>query len=389
MNYPQNLNSPDSFTIENKKSEDFQPVGFRKRRNRQRRLIISFIFLLLLVVGVISTFILTQINQDVRQQASILLYPDGQCKPTGGACDSGMEYADTSCDSGKKCGTCSGLGGLASASSGGCCPEFKTSTTGTCVSLLNQEADSYGWKRGSTENCTACTAEDPHEDCTFPTKSYCEQSIGQCEYSGEKFVSGTKICIDNFVFKCSTNDQGTTEFQVDDICGLRPCVNGVCQQCTPGDTKCDSDGTSTLLCNAQARWQINKKCDSTKEEVCKSTAGSSFCGCPEDKPVRDSRGRCVADLVQADTYDCHSASTGLFYKAGESYCASDAQFLTCNADGTWLNQSCPKNQKCLNGACKELVSQQCPEGSILVDITDDEKIICRGLTPASTKYILE
>src|SRR5690606_13383591 len=89
-------------------------------------------------------------------------------------------------------------------------------------------------------------------------------------------TGGGPICTDN---QKSCTDEGDARFcesgmWVLDVCEDSACQDGECADCSPGDTKCDDDGTTPQICSSLGQWVDETEC----EFSCNSGSCIGVCG---------------------------------------------------------------------------------------------------------------
>jgi hypothetical protein len=210
---------------------------FSKRNLRLKKLfnpkiIISSIVLLLLLVGGVSAMFLTQMSQDVRQQASGF---DSYSCVTNPDCGSGQE-----CKSGSCVSTNTGAG---------------TSTTGTGVASTSVSSGTGGGSCGSGEIfCGGCIAA-----CRPATEGCNKQIDKECKQDG---------CGGNGVFP-GAGEQCCS--------GLQQCANGRCaSSCGLDSNPICAGKREGSNCNNGGKW----KCDSADNGHCE---GGEWAGVAQEE----------------------------------------------------------------------------------------------------------
>ena len=183
------------------------------------KVVLAIVVAILLVVGSISAFILTQVSQDPRQRAATLLpYPDGQCMPplgSGATCESGLNYADAICPTGRRCGpggnvNCCLNGQNTKAGTAGVCKQ-QGGTIGLCENdpaVLRQQCIT---KQGGAASYQTAVDQCNSQPGGQWSDSLCQCSIGDsCSHLGQPPLAN-RPCCGNLIVKsgvCAENQGG-------------------------------------------------------------------------------------------------------------------------------------------------------------------------------------
>jgi hypothetical protein len=349
-------NSP---TLDTSLPPEKPPLKSTPSKKMPLKMIVGLIILVLTIIGGIAGYILTQTSQDVRQQATGVVYKAG---------DPCSTEDTTACDQNNKILTCEDA--------------IWRQTTEDCEVVNDKEVIRYK-KTTSKSNLTACQkvqiqVSDPNFDDTYSSMAACEASIGYCcvqnitiagltpgecsatggaigqcsQDAGSVCKVGEEVCKSNSIYKCTAAANGNFYSNTGESCSASctseaDCIgsdifcNGTTKQCEPLNTAVGYD------CNPEdtlSGGNAGQACCVGGTQECKSGA----CSGPSGGTIEGKIGTCLGGVggpVTEPTQDECAAQGG--FRCGDcgGFCATFAE-----------------NKTCKQLSYEKLAAGQCPQG---------------------------
>lgn len=386
-----------------------------RRKNRTRRnALFGAIFLILLFVGIGSVVFLSQLNQDVRQQASEGTYSSGgpsvrPIGPTGGEAIAGTQ--GTQCQEGKDrsvCGEGSGCGAgqqrlcMSNGQLGGCVQ------SDACAAQVQQVQPGVTSCNGLTRLSTGEGSRGAFVGCSGTLNCFCNSSPDYFDASRGEVLrgGGTVVCLEDLASDSCAAPGLNQPAQPTPIAAVptpTPSV-GQEQQNNPTPTPQDNpqptpnptpNPTPVPACNSACVTSADCPASMTcSSGACRnpSCVSSATCGCttttpsPTPTPVPACNSVCSADSQCPSSMICAGGFCRNPQCTGAASCGCATPTPTpsptptptpsptptpapyCNSTCT-SNAGCPNGMTCSNGACR---NPQC---------TGESDCLCATPTP--------
>lgn len=136
-------------------------------------------------------------------------------------------------------------------------------------------------------------------------------------------------------------------------------VEGLMEECEPGDVICGDDGMAQI-CTDEWYWDL-RSCD----EICREEHGPEWSSAGCDESAEDPC-QCRYDIIDGGP---------MFCEPGEAFCDGDTVRMVCGDGGEWTAEDC--NALCLESGNPDVVSGSCEDDG------GEAGCVCMAATPGS------